>query len=143
MNAASIFESTRALIPDVRRAAPSPKSISHVTAQALALFSLLLGALEVAAPSRLAERLGLRSKEPLLHRYGGREIAAGVAALAGFLGPAMWARVFGDLLDLATSRFGRRTDRHLARNISIAVGAVAGIAVIDLCVAALLARRAR
>jgi hypothetical protein len=142
MKAASIFESTRALIPDVRRAVPSPRSVSHVTARALALLSVLIGALEVAVPSPVAERMGLRGREPLLRRYGGREIAAGVAALAGFLGPAMWARIFGELLDLASARFGRRTDRHLARNISVAVGAVAGIALIDLCVAALLARRA-
>ena len=142
MNATSFLQSTRALIPDMRRAAPSSKSISHVTAQALALFSLLLGAIEVAAPSRVAERLGLHGKERLLRGYGGRDIAAGAAALAGFLGPAMWARVFGELLDLATSRLGRRTDRHTARNISIAVGAIAGIALIDLCIAALLSRRA-
>lgn len=141
MNTTSLFRSTRALIPDRRRAAPS-SSVAHATAQALAWFSLALGALEVAAPRQLAQRLGLRGKEPLLRGYGGREIAAGIAALAGFLGPAMWARVFGDLLDLATLRLGRRTNRHTARNISVAVGVVVGIALIDVCVAALLSRRA-
>ena len=92
---------------------------------------------------QLAARLGLRGKESLLSRYGGREIAAILAALAGFLGPAMWARVGGDLRDVATLRLGRRSSRHTARNISIAVGAVAAIALIDLGVAALLSRRAR
>ena len=141
MNATSFLQSTRALIPDLRAAPPS-FSVARTTAQALAWFSIVLGALEVATPRQLSQRLGLSGKEPLLRGYGGREIAAGVAALAGFLGPAMWARVFGDLLDLATLRLGRRSDRHTARNISIAVGAVIGIALIDLCVAAMLSRRA-
>jgi hypothetical protein len=96
------------------------------------------------SPTRqLAARLGLRGKEPLLRRYGGRGIAAGIAAVVGFLGPAMWARLFGDLRDVAALRLGRRAERHTARNISIAVGAVAGVVLINLCVVALLSNRAR
>ena len=139
MNATSLLHPTRAIIPVARRTRPM-FSVAHVTAQALAWFSLVLGALEVAAPSQFARRLGLRHKEPLLRRYGGREIAA---ALAGFLGPAMWARLFGDLLDIAALRFSRRAERHTARNISIAVGAVAGVVLINLCVVALLSNRTR
>lgn len=94
------------------------------------------------APARLARRLGFH-RQPLLHRYGGRDAAAGIAALAAFLAPAMWARALGPRPDpLMLRRLGRRR-RHTARNISIAVGAVAGIALIDLGIAALLARRAR
>ena len=140
MNATSLLQSTRTLIPDFRRA-PHSFSVARTTAQALAWFSIALGALEVVMPRPL-RRLVLGGKEPLLRGYGGREIAAGVAALAGLLGPALWARIFGDLRDLATVRFSGRTDRHTARNISIAVGAVVGIALIDLCVAAMLSRRA-
>ena len=92
---------------------------------------------------QLAARLGLRGKEPFLRRYGGRGITAGIAALVGFFGPAMWARRFGDLRDVATLRFVRRTERHTARNISIAVGAVAGVVLINLCVVALLSNRTR
>jgi hypothetical protein len=141
MNATSILQSTRSLIPPFARPVP-PSRMAHLVAQALALVSVVLGALEVAAPARLAGRLGLRGKEPLPRRYGGRELAAGIAALVGFIGPALWARIFGDLRDLASVRFGGRRERHIARNISIAVGAVVGIALIDLCIAAMLARRA-
>lgn len=140
MNTTSLLHSTRILIPVGRRTPPA-FSVAHVVAQTLALFSVLIGALEVVAPVRLARQLGLRGKEPLPRTYG-REITAGVAALAGFLGPAMWARIFSELRDVATLPPGRRTNRHTARNISIAVGVVAGIALIDLCVAALLSRRA-
>jgi hypothetical protein len=141
MNATSLLQSTRTLIPDFRRA-PQSFSVARTTAQALAWFSIALGALEVMMPRPFSRRLVLGGKEPLLRGYGGREIAAGVAALAGLLGLALWARIFGDLRDLATVRFSGRTDRHTARNISIAVGAVVGIALIDLCVAAMLSRRA-
>lgn len=136
MNATSFLQSTRSLIP-VGRRTPSTFSVADATAQALGWFSVALAALEAAAPAQMATRLGLR-KEPLLYRYGGREIAA---ALAGFLGPAMWGRVFGELRDVATLRLGRRAERHTARNISIAVGAVAGIALLDFGIALLRARR--
>lgn len=136
MNATSFLQSTRALIPVWRRTS-STFSVADATAQALGWFSVALAALEAAAPAQLTTRLGLH-KEPLLRRYGGREIAA---ALAGFLGPAMWTRVFGDLRDVVNLRLGRRAERHTARNISIAVGAVAGIALLDLGIAVLRARR--
>ena len=92
------------------------------------------------APSQLATRLGFHGKEPLLRRYGGRGIAAGAAALAGFLGPAMWARVSNNL---ATLSIGRRKERHTTRNIAIAIAAIGGIVVLDVCIAALLSSRAR
>ena len=138
MNATSIFHSTRDLIP-LARAAPRA-NLSRLAAQGLGWFSILLGALEVVAPSQLAARLGFHAKEPLLRRYGSRGIAAGAAALVGFLGPAMWARVFGDL---ATLSIGRRKERHTTRNIAIAIAAVGGIVLLDVCIAALLSSRAR
>lgn len=132
MNATSIFQSTRDLIPLPRRAPPRA-TLSRMAAQGLGWFSILLGALEVAAPRQLATRLGLHGKEPLLRGYS-REIAAGVGALVGFFGPAMWARV------LST---GRRKDRHTSRNIAIAIAALGGIALLEVCVAGLLSNRAR
>jgi hypothetical protein len=142
MNATSILHSTRDLIP-LRHRTPPALRITRVTAQGLALFSVALGAIELAMPKRLASMLGLAGKEHWLRAYGGREIAAGAAAFAGFVGPAMWARVFGDLVDLATLALGRRTSRETARNITLALGAVAGIALLDVCVAGFLSSRAR
>ena len=113
MNPTSMLQSTRPLIP-----------VPHRT-------------------QALAARLGLHGRKRTLHGFGGRDIAAGAAALAGFVGPALWARAAGDLRDVAMRRIGRRAERHTARNISIAVGAVAGIALINLGVVAWLASRAR
>ncbi len=145
MNATSILQSTlqstRSLVPFARPAPPS--RMPHFAARALGLVSIALGVVEMASPARLAAQLGLDGKERLLRSYGGREIAAGIAALGGFLAPAMWARVFGDLVDLATLAVGRRSNRNTARNITIALGAVAGIALLDICVASLLSSRAR
>jgi hypothetical protein len=113
MNPTSLLQSTRPLIP-----------VPHRT-------------------PALAARLGLHGRKRPLPGLGGRDIAAGAAALVGFVGPALWARAAGDLRDVAMRRIGRRAKRHTARNISIAVGAVAGFALINLAIAALLSRRAR
>src|SRR6185312_9721257 len=109
-----VAQSTRAVMPRVvapfRRAEPPSPLVSRYAARALGCFSIFLGAMELAAPARLAALLGLDGKEGLLRAYGSREVAAGIAVLAGFLAPAMWARVVGDLIDIATLAVGRRTD---------------------------------
>jgi hypothetical protein len=96
MNATSILQSTRDLIP-LRHRTPPASRITQVTARGLALFSVALGAVELIAPKRLAAMLGL----------------------------------------------GRRTSRATARNITVALGAVAGIALLDICVAGFISSRLR
>lgn len=66
-------------------------------------FSIALGALEVAAPGRIARSLGLDEDGPArttVFAFGLREIAAGAMLLRG---PAVsfnvWNRVLGDALD--------------------------------------------
>ena len=81
----------------------------------LGYFSLALGALEVAAPRRLARALGLEDKaaKTVIRAFGFREIAAGVALLRG---PAVsanaWNRVFGDVMDAAALAFALPRSRR-------------------------------
>ena len=108
------------------------KHPSHAVAQGLGWFSIGLGLAELLAPRVMARGLGMEGNERLLMLYGLREIATGIGVLAmRDPAPAVWARVAGDVLDLAT--FGRYAGRGNARraNVLTAMGAVAGVAAVD------------
>lgn len=106
-------------------------------ARGLGWFSLALGVAEIVAPGKLARALGLEGRERLLQAYGGREIGAGIWALSDTPAPAMWARVAGDLVDLATLAAGVRDgDETQRRNAWIAFALVGGITAVDLLTAA-------
>ncbi|WP_205480477.1 hypothetical protein [Sphingomonas arenae] len=70
----------------------------------LGIFSIGLGAFEIAAPGRIARALGLDEDGPArktIFAFGLREIAAGVALLRGpAVSTNVWNRVIGDTLDL-------------------------------------------
>ena len=109
-------------------------------ARGLGWFSLALGVAEIVAPGKLARALGLEGRERLLQAYGGREVGAGIWALSDTPAPAIWGRVAGDLVDLATLAAGVRDgDGAQRRNAWIALAAVAGITAVDLLTAASLA----
>ena len=69
----------------------------------LGYFSLALGALEVAAPGRLARFLGLEGNSTAkntIFAFGLREIAAGTMLLRGpAVSTNVWNRVIGDMMD--------------------------------------------
>jgi hypothetical protein len=68
----------------------------------LGYFSLALGALEVAAPGRLARWLGVDNKAArnTVFAFGLREIAAGTMLLRGpAVSTNVWNRVIGDVMD--------------------------------------------
>lgn len=75
-------------------------------ARGLGWFSIGLGLTELLAGRRLARALGMEPRSGLLRFYGLREIAAGVGILANARRAPearwVWARVAGDVLDLAT-----------------------------------------
>jgi uncharacterized membrane protein len=108
-------------------------------ATALGWFSLGLGIAEVAAPSRVAQLIGVPDKErthDLLRAYGMREIAAGIGILSqprpvGW----MWGRVVGDLLDLATLGSALKADAADSTRIATATAAVLGVTALDAMVA--------
>jgi hypothetical protein len=112
-------------------------TLTDRAARGLGWFSIGLGLVELVAPGRLGRALGLEGRERLLQAYGGREIGAGIWALSDTPAPAIWSRVAGDLVDLATLAAGlREGDEEQRRNAWIAFAAVAGITAVDILTAA-------
>jgi uncharacterized membrane protein len=103
--------------------------------------SLGLGVAGLAAPRLLARLIGAPDRGPtpaVLRAVGAREIACGLGLLSrprptGW----MWARVAGDVMDLALLGSALRARRARPRRIATAAAAVAGVTALD----ALAARR--
>nr|WP_297459145.1 hypothetical protein [uncultured Halomonas sp.] len=110
-------------------------------ARGLGWFSLGLGLFELFAPRKLTGALGMHGKETLVRAYGAREIVAGIGALSDNPTPAIWSRVGGDAMDLATLTPALSNDNPKKRNACIAVGILLGAAAIDLYCAQALGRR--
>lgn len=101
-------------------------------ARGLGWFSLALGLTELIAGGALARWLGMKSQEPLIRAYGVREIVSGIGAFSVDRAPAIWSRVGGDALDIATLTSGLRDDNPKKDNVSIALAAVIGVTLLDL-----------
>jgi len=106
------------------------------TARSLGWFSIGLGLAEVAMPRRLARMIGMDeddSSRNILFAYGLREIATGVAILTSERPTgAVWARVGGDVLDLATLGRAMADDDSNRGRLTAATAAVLGVAALDL-----------
>lgn len=119
--------------------APRHSSITPLDriAQGLGVFSIALGVAELAFPGAIGRALGLENRQGLLRAYGVREITAGIGALQPNPMPAMWSRVAGDVLDLATLAQGHDADdEDKRRKANAALLAVGAITLVDLLVAA-------
>lgn len=118
------------------------EDITDPVAQGLGWFSIGLGAAEIVAGRSIAQWLGMDGKSPLLRFYGVREIGAGIGILAQNRpknrAPWLWARVAGDVLDLATLAPGLRHDNPRRDRVQGAIGVVAAITAVDLLCASLL-----
>ncbi len=105
-------------------------------ARGLGWFSVGLGVAEVAAPGMIAKVIGVRDNadnRELLRAAGLREIASGVGILtrdrqAGWV----WARVGGDVMDLALLGLGFTSAEAQPRRLGFATAAVAGVTALDL-----------
>ncbi|CAM3630380.1 Cyclase dehydrase [Bordetella sputigena] len=72
-------------------------------ANGLGWFSIGLGIAELAMPRTIARVCGVKQNPALVRLYGLREIATGVGILkSADAAPWLWARVGGDVLDMAT-----------------------------------------
>ncbi|MFD2406651.1 hypothetical protein ACFSVK_14470 [Azorhizophilus paspali] len=90
--------------------ASSSMATSDRLARGLGYFSLGLGLLELASPRLVTRSLGMEGTEALVRAAGAREILTGLGALGVNPTPAIWGRVAGDALDLATLASGLSAD---------------------------------
>jgi uncharacterized membrane protein len=102
-------------------------------ARALGWFSVGLGLAELVAAGRLSRTLGLGDRPGLVRAYGMREIANGAGLLAQRRrAPWLWARVGGDLLDMATLGAALRPSNKRRNQAAAATVTVAAITALDL-----------
>ncbi|MGN6550263.1 MAG: hypothetical protein ACTHJ3_10255 [Pararhizobium sp.] len=116
-------------------AARSDSTSARHAALGLGWFSLALGAAELLAPRAIQRQTGA-GPSALLRAFGLREIGAGVAILCSERPVRMvWARVAGDLIDLA-ALLPTASSRNPSRGGGLAALAFVGVATaIDVCVA--------
>ena len=116
-------------------------------ATALGWASLGLGVPQTIAPRRFAEAIGVNpgDRTEAITRFacGVRELQAAAGILKISDPPTMWiwARVAGDILDLALLGIAAGDNPKDARRLQIATGAVAGVALLDLYTAVALSRQ--
>ncbi|MDR5741446.1 MULTISPECIES: hypothetical protein [unclassified Caballeronia] len=116
-----------------RTAQSTSRSKPASIARGLGWFSLALGAAQLLAPNAVARAAGVRTNSALMRLYGLREIACGVGILMSRNpAPYLWARVGGDVLDLATLAAASDMRRDDSRTHALgAIVNVAGIAALD------------
>lgn len=116
-------------------------------ANGLGWFSVGLGLAELAAPHAVAQLIGVpddSTTRRVLRAYGAREIATGIGILGSRPQPVwLWARVAGDVLDLATLAAAMRRDGVEGAKIASAAASVAGVMVADIAAARELDRSSR
>ncbi|HEV7717445.1 MAG TPA: hypothetical protein VGO70_00555 [Arsenicitalea sp.] len=109
---------------------------AQLLARGLGWFSLLLGAAELFAPRSIKRQTGMLGPSGLVQGYGAREIATGVAILTSKRPVSMvWARVAGDLLDLATAAPVLRPSNPHRKSGEAAFGFLVLATIADLAVA--------
>ena len=125
-----------------RERPPSPQLDAARIARGLAWFSISLGVLEVLAP-RLVSRIvgGRGDNSTLIRLYGVREIVSGAMIFGQGTKPAaaMWSRVAGDALDIATLAAAASSSRHKGA-LAFATANVLGVTALDVYCAQELSR---
>ncbi|MFK4506849.1 hypothetical protein ABIF81_002027 [Bradyrhizobium daqingense] len=117
--------------PKIVEGGPSLKRPEDQLARALGWFSIGLGMVELFAPRRVTETLGMEGRETLVRTFGVREIMAGIMSLSVEKNAGLWARVGGDGLDAAALLSGLTADNPKKGNIALALLMVGGIAMLD------------
>lgn len=107
----------------------------EMLARALGWFSLGLGLAQIAAPSKVAQLIGVEDDDntvTMMRVVGAREIASGIGILTQSKPtPWLWSRVGGDAMDLALLRSAMASPRADQHRIATATAAVFGIAAVD------------
>ncbi|MDQ1469453.1 MAG: hypothetical protein QOJ99_933 [Bryobacterales bacterium] len=110
-------------------------------ARGLGWYSIGLGLTELLAPRAIARLTGTTNHQALIRSYGLREIAHGVAILnRPRSAAAVWSRVPGDALDLASLGRALASPRNDRGKTIGAMAAVAGTTAVDVLCALKLSR---
>jgi len=117
--------------PKIISTGPSSLTSADRLARGLGWFSLALGTVELLAPHRVTDMLGMHGKERLVRAYGVREIVAGMTTLSPDKKAGLWSRVAGDGLDIATLLAEFRLDNPRRGSVLAALIMVGGITALD------------
>jgi hypothetical protein len=117
--------------PKIISSGPSSLGSADRLARGLGWFSIGLGTLELLAPHRVTNALGMEGREGLVRAYGVRELLAGVLTLSVEKRAGLLSRVAGDGLDMATLVTELRPGNPRAGNVLAALVMVGGITVLD------------
>jgi hypothetical protein len=102
-------------------------------ARSLGWFSIGLGLSEVLAPEKMSEMIGLDDHPHVLRLCGLREITTGIGILARRVPTRwLWARVAGDLVDLAVLGIGLNGSAKQRQRLAMAAAAVGGVMLLDI-----------
>lgn len=117
--------------PKIVEGGRSLKRPEDQLARALGWFSIGLGAMQLLAPWRVTETLGMEGRETLVRAFALREMLSGIMSLSVDKNAGLWARVGGDGLDAAALLSGLTPDNPKKANIALALLMVGGIAMLD------------
>jgi hypothetical protein len=112
-------------------------------ASGIGFFSVALGAAEMFAPQTVAELSGIESPPFLTRLLGAREIVSGIGILTNSRPTGwLWARVAGDVLDLALLGMAPlRSERRARTRFLAATAAVVGVTLLDIVMGARYAQK--
>ena len=110
----------------------------------LGWLSLKIGLSEAVDPGGFGRKVGVTGKAGLFRAYGVRELGTGLAILnAPDKEPWIWARVAGDVVDIATLVPAIRPNNPKRRNATLALAFVLTVTVVDIACATALRNRKR
>ena len=112
------------------------RDTAETVARGLGWFSIAVGAAEVLAPRGLDRMIGADGHASLTRAYGFREILTGIGILASRdPTPWIWARVAGDVIDLATLAPTLDSDNPRRAMAATAFANVAAVTAVDVACA--------
>ncbi|CCD95260.1 conserved hypothetical protein [Bradyrhizobium sp. ORS 375] len=117
--------------PKIISTGPSSLTSADRLARGLGWFSIALGTLELLAPHRVTNALGMEGREGLVRAYGLRELFAGVMTLSVEKRAGLMSRVAGDGLDMVTLASELRPSNPRAGTVLAAMVMVGGITALD------------
>ncbi|MGJ5203164.1 hypothetical protein [Bradyrhizobium sp. HKCCYLR20261] len=117
--------------PKIISTGPSSLTSADRLARGLGWFSIALGTLELLAPHRVTNALGMQGREGLVRAYGLRELFTGVMTLSVEKRAGLMSRVAGDGLDMVTLASELRPSNPRAGTVLAAMVMVGGLTALD------------